>query len=187
MRIPGMTIVVILTAATAYAGQPARLAPYRVAVCSDVGNGFVIAKAETIAAGIFNEIGVGIDWHQPNSCPPDAIHIDYSDDTPPAFLSASLAYARPYEGIHIVVFFDRIKRRNPPRLLSVVLGHVMVHEISHILQGVQRHSESGIMKAWWNRNDISEMAFHPLSFTDEDVNLIHKGLEARESRVASLR
>jgi hypothetical protein len=63
-----------------------------------LGNGFVIARAETIATGIFNEIGVGVDWHQANSCPPDAIHIDYSADTPPAFLPASLAYARPYEG-----------------------------------------------------------------------------------------
>jgi hypothetical protein len=30
---------------------------------------------------------------------------------------------------------------------TFVLAHVLVHEITHILQGIDRHSESGVMKS----------------------------------------
>jgi len=31
---------------------------------------------------------------------------------------------------------------------SSLLGHVMAHEVGHILQGTTQHSESGIMRRW---------------------------------------
>jgi hypothetical protein len=67
-----------------------------------------------------------------------------------------------------------------------VLAHVMVHEITHILQGVSRHSESGIMKARWTNNDYQEMMFQPLPFAPEDVKLVQLGLDARELRVVAV-
>jgi hypothetical protein len=63
-----------------------------------------------------------------------------------------------------------------------VLGHVIAHEVTHILQGVLRHSESGVMKARWSNADYQEMTWKPLRFTDEDVVLIHRGLKARVAR-----
>jgi hypothetical protein len=51
---------------------------------------------------------------------------------------------------------------------------VLVHEITHILQGVDRHSESGIMKAQWTIDDYRAMASKPLSFTPLDVKLIQR-------------
>jgi hypothetical protein len=44
-----------------------------------------------------------------------------------------------------VVFYDRLQERGQPNRLPAILAHVMVHEITHILQGVQRHSKSGVM------------------------------------------
>jgi hypothetical protein len=41
-----------------------------------------------------------------------------------------------YEGTHIVVFYDRVK--NKPGSVSSVLGHVIAHEVAHILQGLMR-------------------------------------------------
>ena len=60
-----------------------------------------------------------------------------------------LAYALPYEGTHIVILFDRV-RKMQPNYVPAVLAHVLVHEVTHILQGIQRHSESGVMKAHWD-------------------------------------
>jgi hypothetical protein len=58
---------------------------------------------------------------------------------------------------------------------------VIAHEVAHILQGLMRHSESGIMKAQWTGADYQQMTWKPLQFTDEDVMLIHRGLRAREA------
>ena len=59
----------------------------------------------------------------------------------------------------------------------MILAHVMVHEITHVLQGVSRHSESGVMKATWTMKEYGEMLPKPLPFTDDDVLLIRLGLE----------
>ena len=60
----------------------------------------------------------------------------------------------------------------------------MVHEVTHILQGIPWHSESGVMKAQWDASDFLQMTWKPLPFTDDDVDLIQRGLDAREARLA---
>jgi hypothetical protein len=57
----------------------------------------------------------------------------------------------------------------------------MVHEITHILQGAARHSQTGIMKAYWTDHDLLQMPFRPLSFETQDIDLLHRGLARRES------
>lgn len=62
-------------------------------------------------------------------------------------------------------------------LVHSLLGHVLAHEITHILQGIDRHSQEGVMKAHWTTEDIVQMARQPLPFEQKDVMLIHRGLE----------
>lgn len=62
---------------------------------------------------------------------------------------------------------------------------MFVHEITHMLQGTDRHSETGIMKAHWDKNEYFQMETAPLTFTEEDVRLIHRGLAARTGQPAS--
>ena len=186
MRILGvMTMLVV--AASACAGEEVRAAARRVAVCSVTGIDFATGRAQPIAAGMFATAGIRIEWKNIRACPPDAIRITFSQKTRPDFLPEALAYALPYEGTHIVVFYDRLQERGQPNRLPAILAHVMVHEITHILQGVHRHSESGVMKAGWTADDFNEMAFKPLPFTQEDVTLIHNGLDTREIHTAALR
>jgi len=85
----------------------------------------------------------------------------------------------PFEGKHIVVFWDRVRHKVSPAQAPFLLAHVLVHEITHILQGVDWHSETGVMKAAWDADEIREMMRRPLGFTELDVNLIRRGLEAR--------
>jgi hypothetical protein len=62
-----------------------------------------------------------------------------------------------------------------------LLGHVLAHEIGHILQGVERHSSTGLMKERWDYRDYVEMQRQPLRFTAEDLLLIQQGLKNRAS------
>jgi hypothetical protein len=57
--------------------------------------------------------------------------------------------------------------------VGTLLGHVIAHEITHILQGVPRHSETGVMKARWERKDLQALVDHPLRFAPVDEALIH--------------
>jgi hypothetical protein len=140
----------------------------------------VKSTAKVVSSEMFAGIGVRIEWRsgQPaaSSAIAGAIAIELVTETPGTFLPGALAYAQPYEGVHIQVFYDRIKYKPAP---AELLAHVMVHEITHILQGISRHSDSGVMKATWTGEEFQRMRFKPLPFTEEDVVLIHRGLNAR--------
>ena len=137
--------------------------------------------AKELASSMFAGIGVTIDWRtgEPSaSSPQQAIAIRLAKNTPKDEKPGALAYAMPREGVHIVVFWDRMEFGLIP---TELLAHVMVHEITHILEGVSRHSDSGIMRAQWTEHDHKMMRMHPLSFAAEDVELIHLGMAARNS------
>jgi hypothetical protein len=66
-----------------------------------------------------------------------------------------------------------------------LLAHVLVHEITHILQGVTRHSAEGVMKAQWTQEDLSSMLRKSLEFTSLDVDLIHDGMAVRDKAMVA--
>jgi hypothetical protein len=100
---------------------------------------------------MFAAIDVNIRWrHTLVGCRADGIQFTFSDRTPETFRPGALAYALPDEGTYIRVFYDRNLQAHETRQTNI-MAHVLVHEITHILQGVSRHSESGIMKARWDR------------------------------------
>jgi hypothetical protein len=63
-----------------------------------------------------------------------------------------------------------------PSLGCAFLGRVLAHEITHILQGADHHSLTGVMKAHWTNDDIARMGNKPLAFDPLDIFLIHQGL-----------
>jgi hypothetical protein len=135
--------------------------------------------AERQASDMFEDIGITLCWRhgRPSSQDTGAIDIEFLTGTSERFMPESLAYALPYEGVHIRIFWDRIRKFAAPREL---LAHVMVHEVTHILEGTACHSEAGIMKAHWTTDDVFAMESKPLKFTPGDVDLIYQGLERRE-------
>ena len=56
------------------------------------------------------------------------------------------------------------------------LGNIFAHEIGHVLQDVARHSESGLMKAVWMPQDLSEMKSSRLSFDSEGRDFLRTGM-----------
>ena len=68
-----------------------------------------------------------------------------------------------------------------------LLAHVMAHEIAHMLQGISRHSETGIMKPKWSSAEMRELYYKPLSFEPQDIKLIELGLRKRQNVAANRR
>jgi hypothetical protein len=177
MEITAMTLIV-----AAWSGTLPAPTIRTVRVCIDGGfNGE--GEAKQIASQMFLAAGVKLEWHRGldhRACPAGAIQISVTNRTNPNLLPNALAYALPFEGTHIRVFYDRIQERARVFTVPRLLAHVLVHEITHILQGTSAHSDTGVMKARWNGFDFSDMARNPLPFTDHDIMMIHRGLEARE-------
>ena len=140
----------------------------------------VRAPALHLANKMFSTIGIRLNRRSgepPRTPSKRHIAIELTADNPPHLLQGALGASMPFEGVHIRVFYDRIRSNAVPR--GVLLAHVLVHEIAHMLQGTDRHSDSGIMKAVWTHQDHLQMREGALSFTPGDVELIHRGLASR--------
>jgi hypothetical protein len=178
MKITGVTMMAAIVGTSVWAGA-VPVADQQVTVCMANMDIRLEKRTKAVASDIFAGIGVKILWHSLRNCPAETILISLSNDTPASLFPGALAYALPYEGTHVVVFYDRVESKSKPGSTSCLLGHVIAHEVTHILQGVARHSESGLMKAQWTGADYLQMTWEPLQFTDDDVMLIHNGLKAR--------
>uniref|UniRef100_Q01P43 Uncharacterized protein n=1 Tax=Solibacter usitatus (strain Ellin6076) TaxID=234267 RepID=Q01P43_SOLUE len=141
----------------------------------------VMIKAKTVTAGIFAGIGVELSWSKAamdtRSCIPRIVaRLEVTSD--PGERPDSLAYAsvgvRADRQIHI--FIDRVAAMVPESALGILLGHVLAHEITHVLEGVPRHSERGVMKARWEHSDLQYLVNHPLHFDPIDAALIRAAL-----------
>lgn len=152
----------------------------KVVVCVDEGDqGEVVNNAIRIVDQIFIPAGLMLEWRGAGRLSPDyserIIRISLSTHSNPDVHSGAWAYALPYEGEHIVVFYDRLQRTYSGSV-ATLLAYVIAHEMTHILQGISRHSEKGIMKAQWNQEDIANMKLHLLTFTETDLQIIRHGV-----------
>ena len=182
-----LAMVTMMATAMAWAGESGRAQERKVMVCVDPSaDGPQIRSAEVLASRLFARIGVTIDWRKLRSCPAseNALQVSLSYHTPPDQRPGALAYALPYERSHIVLFYDRIQKSDPD-LVKQRLAYVLAHEITHMLEGITRHSKTGIMKAQWDREDRFEIGVGHLEFAPEDVDLIYRGLDARASTITA--
>jgi hypothetical protein len=135
--------------------------------------------AKKIASSIFRKAGVTVAWRAQNvSAPPVCLVIELEEQTPDERLPGALGVSHPYQGCsqHITVFLDRVRARSGrPYREAALLAYVLVHEIAHVLQGTDRHSNAGIMKARWTDEDYAAILERRLAFLDEDVLLMRRG------------
>jgi hypothetical protein len=152
-----------------------------------------INRAKAITSQMFATAGVALEWHSAGTAacrgfqPTRIVVLDFAANAPPNQHPGAMAFALPYEAVHIVVLFDRIQQNAGSAVeVSTLLAHVMTHEITHLLQGVSRHSRTGVMKAHWDAHDFAQMAYKPLPFAPEDIELIQLGLRPRAAVANSL-
>jgi len=156
----------------------------KLAICLDIGiEPAVVSHAQAIANRIFSRIDVGITWYgYHSSCPVrdnKPIMIQMISPTAEDTLPGALAKALPFEGTHIQIFYDRVRGMVDAGMVPRLLAHVLVHEVTHVIEGMDQHSDSGIMKARWDGEDYQQMRNSSLRFTEDDLPLIRAGLAKR--------
>jgi hypothetical protein len=148
----------------------------------------MIPLAEAKTTKIFGDIGVPIRWHAgapPAKLPENAcgapLVIQIENGPQGHVSSEALAYAMPFvdSGTCVHILLDRILRVSGGSLAREVLAYVLAHEITHVLERIDRHSKEGIMKAHWDRSDYRCMTYTGLAFSADDIEMIHTGIAQR--------
>ena len=191
------TMAMIWTVTGALAASAPNAGKVLVCVNSDsyefkTGSMVVLARAQDITSRMFKSAGVAVEWHPAGfgACrrpqQNQAVILDFATNTPASQYPGALAYALPYEGVHIVLMLDRIQKKVADSAqVSPLVAHVMTHEITHILQGIARHSETGVLKACWDSHDFLQMTKGPLPFAPADIDLIARGVRRRAAGATS--
>jgi hypothetical protein len=80
-----------------------------------------------------------------------------------------------------ILFADRIRDHCEAFGLdaAVLLGMAIAHEIGHLLLERPGHGASGLMRCPWKRRDVVDAARGRLSFTSDQLALLHEGAVAR--------
>ncbi len=139
--------------------------------------------AMRVATGIFKRIGIALEWRSPKDVKDGAripLHIEIALETAQDRAPGALAISYPFNCTkRITVFYDRIRMSNGHvSRESALFGYVLVHEITHVLQGTDTHADQGIMKAHWDDADRTAIYRGKLSFSGDDIRQIRHGLTA---------
>ena len=96
-------------------------------------------------------------------------------------------YAIPVEDGHGViagVYVERadVTAREVGLDLHVVLGHLMAHEIGHLLLGVASHSRSGVMQAKWGDHEMRLARVGAIEFSERQAQRMRSDVAERTGR-----
>jgi hypothetical protein len=124
------------------------------------------AQGKGLATRIFKDIGIALHWHagrRPRGASLWAIEVR-TGSAPANASGYSLAAAFLPDRL-ITIYLDRIRENRDPSVDLALFGHVLAHEIGHVLEGESRHSPEGILKQAWTPSDYSDMVAGRLTFT----------------------
>jgi hypothetical protein len=177
MRIGWMVLALLLVSRHAGAAD--------VTVCLAANGLALTAGATSITSSVFRKAGVMIEWQcsgtRVSVGPRTSLRIELVEGTPKGRLPGVLAISHPYARCEkgITVFYDRVRSlAHGTNHESALLGYVLAHEIAHVIQGIDRHSDTGVMKARWTEEDQAVMFQGRLGFEEHDVRLMRQGLTA---------
>ena len=84
-------------------------------------------------------------------------------------------------GTQADVFFGEVANHAPTGAnVSNMLGHVIAHELGHLLLGSNSHATSGIMRSRWQAAELQSLAHGALFFTPDQVKLMQARLQKGE-------
>jgi hypothetical protein len=166
---------------------------------------WVLMSAKSVAARIFMTIDVKVTWAgppantresraardpqpEPNArttfriimVPQEVAERVHAD--PKAF---GIAAGNARESSDVAyVFYDRVLNvaARFEQRRGAILGHVIAHELGHLLLPYGSHSESGLMRMDWSRADLEHAAHGLLLFTSQEAALIRERLLAHPGR-----
>ena len=69
-----------------------------------------------------------------------------------------------------------------PATRAQILGHMMAHELGHVLLNLPSHSATGIMRGDWDLKDLQDAAFGSLLFTRGQAATLRAEVRGREQQ-----
>jgi hypothetical protein len=157
----------------------------------------VLAQAVQEASRIFRQAGVDTVWivcHSPNagtSTQPDCLsagdltHLSLRIvpwSSPLGDSTFGIAFlSEGGVGVYSDVFYPLVEKLHSDfgTGLSRVLGHVMAHEIGHLLLGLRSHSALGVMQSHWQEEALRRIGMGTLLFTAEQARSMRERLLAK--------
>jgi hypothetical protein len=164
-----------------------------------------LTKAESVASELFAHAGIQIDWMNcGNPTETDEERAGCSEAAFPKHLQVrvrrqslnlkestlGLSYlGEGGIGCHADVFYAGIAPIAQEAHLSpeIILGLVFAHELGHLLLGTNSHSASGIMRATWQRQELSAAGKGALGFTEIQGRKMKARFEAKPSPIELVR
>jgi hypothetical protein len=154
-----------------------------------------LVSAESTASRIFREAGLNVGWLNCVGVGSHGSAFPCTKAAYPTYLhmrmvararnlpgtTLGIAYlSADGSGCYSSVFLQPIARLHPMggEGMAPVLGHVMAHEIAHLLLGTNSHAAEGIMRAQWQRDDLLSASRGELSFTAGQSQLMRQRLSA---------
>jgi hypothetical protein len=143
-----------------------------------------LLRAERSAGGIFRTAGLHVTWKSCENVPQDLSSQQGCGKTGGVSLSIRViphpltrtdsVFGTSFldehgSGIYGDIFFDNVQHMSEAAHVNLgdVLGHVIAHEIGHLLLGRDAHSQAGIMRPHWYKEELKSLAMGRLLFTNE--------------------
>jgi len=164
--------------------------------------------AQEVATGIYGNAGIGVEWLECYSTEGD---LNYNPNCgrlsptslvvrilprskaealkqPPSALGFAMLSNSGELAHYASVFYHRVEELSGIWTSSrpVVLGHVIAHEMGHLLLGQGGHSRAGLMTANWDRAELERVNQRAFTFTSQQAKEIRaRSFERHSSAEAS--
>lgn len=151
-------------------------------------------RAQDVTARVFHLSGIALVWVDAGTCQAPCLTIRIvtrpvsakSRDPHMLGVAPSMPEAR---GINVWIFYPRIRSYGAELGMdrSQLLGHVMAHELGHLLLPYGTHSVGGLMRPAWDQAQVRAAKEGLLTFTPDQAGLIRERLQAFASPSAHAR
>lgn len=153
-----------------------------------------LTRAQDDATRVFHLSGIALVWVDAGTCQARCLTVRIvtqpvsakSRDPHMLGVAPSTKEAR---GINVWIFYRRIRAYSADLGMhaSQLLGHVMAHEMGHLLLPYGAHALAGVMRPEWDRAQVKNAAAGTLTFTPDQAALIRERLQASASPIERAR
>ena len=142
-----------------------------------------LGRARHVAARVFRLSGITLVWVDAKTCRATCLTVRIvtqpvsakSRDPHMLGVAPSTTEAR---GINVWIFYPRIRAYSADFGMhaSQLLGHVIAHEMGHLLLAYGAHALAGVMRPEWDRAQVTAAAAGRLTFTPDQAASIREHL-----------
>ena len=194
-RIHGLVLLTALVGYQSAAGQDVDASRLRVLLDDDAGvPAQTLERAQDEVIRIFRRSNIPFVWIDGDGCYGSCLIIRIvskplgGGSRDPKVVGIAPG-TRELRGTIAFVFYERIRVYSGQLGLdpSQMLGHVIAHELGHLLLPYGAHSVAGIMRPSWDRVQANRAAEGTLRFMADQASLIRERLQVSAAPIAHAR